>query len=139
MELDSPFAQNIYAQDIQEKLAYGFIKMSVLLFYRRVFNLPNFRLATNIMLGIMAAWTVAFFVAEIFECGVHPQVQWNYKSSEEKNSTCVDNSFLLLWFAITDVIGDIAILCMPIRPISSLQKSLKEKLGLIGIFMLGGL
>ena len=111
----------------------------MLFFYRRVFNIPSFKLATDVLIGFVVAWTLAFFLTEIFNCGVRPQVQWNYRSSEEKSSECVNNSFLLLWFAITDVIGDIIILAMPWRPIMGLQKSVKDRIGLLGIFMLGAL
>ena len=131
--------QNIYAQDIIEKLAYGSIKLSVLLFYRRIFCTPRFLKTNDIVIALTAMWTVSFFVVEIFICALHPAILWTYKNAQEKKAQCADSSMVLLWFAITDVLGDIVILSMPFRPIQILQKSKKEKLGIFAIFMLGAL
>lgn len=91
------------------------------------------------MISIMSLWTIAFFITSIFECGVHPSVLWSYTEAEDKARLCIDTSMLLLLFAITDVLGDIAILAMPLRPIYHLQKTKSERLGLAGIFLLGTL
>lgn len=133
------FSQSIYAQDIIEKLAYGFIKLSVLFFYRRVFCTPRFVRTTDVVIALTAAWTASFFVVSVFVCGVHPDIQWTYTSAHEKKTQCADSSMVLLWFAITDVLGDILILFLPSRPVRILQKSAKEKACILGIFMLGAL
>lgn len=91
------------------------------------------------MIGIIAAWTAAFFITSLFVCGVHPQIQWTYKDSSEKTEQCAKSPMILLLFAITDVMGDLAILALPFGPVKALQKSTREKIAVIGIFMLGGL
>lgn len=93
----------------------------------------------NAMLVAMALWTLSFFLISIFECGTNPSVLWTYSYAQEKSRVCIDTSLLLLMFAITDVVGDITILAMPLRPIYHLQKMRSERLGLAGIFLLGTL
>lgn len=89
------------------------------------------------MIVIIAAWSVAFFLAEVFQCRLDPEITW--KDRNQAPEHCSDNATKLLLFAITDVIGDIAVLVMPYRPISKLHMGKREKWGLAGIFALGGL
>jgi len=119
-----------------EKPAYGLIKLSVLLFYRRIFTTEAFRSRNNIVIILIALWALAFFLAEVFVCGSRPAILWRGKPSKGQ---CVNQAQLLLWFAITDIIGDIAVLTMPYGCIRRLQMDRRKKSGLIGIFMLGAL
>ena len=122
---------------IIEKPAYGFIKLSVLLFYRRIFvTSSTFRLINDIIIVLISCWALSFFVAEIFLCGTHLKALWDEDSSR---GHCASHSLLLLWFAITDVIGDIAVLAMPYPSIRKLQMTRRDKLGVSGILLLGTL
>ncbi|MCJ1246983.1 hypothetical protein MMC30_004194 [Trapelia coarctata] len=94
-------------------------KISILLFYPRIFSVPRFLLATTIVgcRPISAAWTPA--------------------STFETAPVCI-NSVSLFWFsAIFLLFTDIAILCLPLSMIWRLQLSAQQKLILSGIFMLG--
>jgi hypothetical protein len=121
---------------VLEKPAYGFIKLSVLLFYRRIFVTPTFRLINNIIIVLISLWALAFFFAKILVCGTNPQDQWD-KNCLTWHSA--DLSLMLLWFAITDVVGDIAVLAMPYPCIMKLQMSRRTKLSVSGVFLLGTL
>lgn len=81
-------------------------------------------------------WTLAFWLAEIFICGTHPKALWDGKPA---NVHCANQSYLLLWFAITDVLGDILILTMPYPCIRKLQMDRRRKIAISGVFMLGTL
>ncbi|KAK6193491.1 hypothetical protein LQW54_012407 [Pestalotiopsis sp. IQ-011] len=62
-----------------EKPAFGFIKLSILFFYRRIFGIwPNVRHLNTFLIGLVAAWTLAFLVADLLLCGVHPELNWAY-------------------------------------------------------------
>ncbi|KAI9718493.1 MAG: hypothetical protein M1828_006676 [Chrysothrix sp. TS-e1954] len=131
-------AKATWAVHIIEKLAYGLIKLSVLFFYRRAFPVSSFIRQTNILIILVVAWTVSFFLTEVFTCGIHPEVQWMdilWKSSHGYG--CANESFVLLWFAITDVISDILILSLPYPRIKKLRMSSREKWQLSFCFMLG--
>ena len=127
----------IYAVTIIEKFAYGCIKLSVCLFYRRIFSVSRrFLIFNNVVMALIFCWAFAFFLVEVFLCGLHPGVQWN---GDMTNQGCASQLLVLFWFAITDVLGDIVVLAMPYPFIVKLQMDTKEKLGISGVFLLGTL
>ena len=109
-----------------EKPTYGLIKLSILTFYQRIFTLQPFRYRSNIVILLVTLWSLAFF------CG--PE---NILKHALGKIHCVNSAQLLLWFAITDVVGDLVVLTMPYPCIRSLQMKRTKMLGLIGIFTLG--
>ena len=93
---------------------------------------------SNVMIVLVAAWTISFFFTEVFTCGVHPEVQWQAITWKSNHGyKCTNESFVLLWFAITDVISDIVILSMPYPRIKKLSMTTREKWQLSFVFMLG--
>lgn len=66
---------------------------------------------------------------EAFTCG----------ADSNHGHPCAPQEWLVLWFAITDVLGDMAVLTLPYPCIRALQMSRREKVGLSAIFMLGTL
>lgn len=95
-------------------VAYGCIKLSVLFFYRRLFvngTSRTFDYITKVAIGIIAAWTLAFFFAEIFFCGVHPERDWGPLIDLK---SCVDGFKYDDGFFISDLITDILVICLPI-------------------------
>lgn len=113
-----------------EKFTYSCIKLSVLFFYRRIFFIrKSFLIANNILIILIIIWGVIFLFTEAFSCG----------SDSSHGHPCAQQEWLALWFAITDVLGDIAVLTLPYPCIRKLQKSRRDKVGLIAIFSLGTL
>ena len=54
-------------------LEYGFIKLSVIFFYRRIFVTNRwsvFDIITKISTVIIVMWTTGFFLANVFGCGM---------------------------------------------------------------------
>ena len=43
-------------------LTFGIVKVSVVLFYKRIFNEAQFRLVANIMIVVVVGWTIAQFI-----------------------------------------------------------------------------
>ena len=93
--------------EVVEKPAYGLIKSSVLLFHRRIIRGLWFTRLHEVLIMVTVVWTIAILSANVFICGGHPQAQWSRLFASQK---CADINVLLLWFAITDVIGDLMIL-----------------------------
>ena len=112
-----------------EKFTYSFIKLSVLFFYRRIFIQRSFRIANSVLIVLITLWGLVFFLDEAII---------------EYDSAHVDHAprsgtWSLFWFAITDVLGDIAILTLPYPCIRQLQMSRRAKVGLTVVFLLGTL
>lgn len=64
------------------------------------------------LIGITAAWTVAFEFAAIFDCKTDFSANWG--SIAELKASCDDSFSELVAYSISDVIIDIFILILPI-------------------------
>jgi hypothetical protein len=108
--------------------------MSVLLLYIRIFSIRKFRVVSQIVLGVVVAWTVAFFFATLFQC--YPITAFVEPFYGKK---CIDT--IAFWYAggITDIVLDFIILILPIPMVLGLQLPLKQKLAVLLLFLLGSL
>ena len=100
--------------------------------------MESFRRINNIAIVVIGLWALTFFFVTIFECGIHPEVQWTSPKTVQ-DMTCVDVARLLLCFAVTDVVTDFFVLTLPIREVWRLQMSTRKKYALTFIFGLGAL
>ena len=110
-----------------------FIKMSILLLYRRIFPVKRFILATNIMGGFVFCW----FLLVIFELGfVCRPYAFNWDKSIH-GGTCGPQIKLWLSNGIIHVIIDIMILILPMPMVWKLKTQLSNKISLSIVFGLG--
>lgn len=96
-------------------LALGLIKLSILVFYFRIFAVTRTS-ATYVLLalftGLAAVWTTAFFFAELFQCGTDI---WALTSSTMDTVTyCGNTSNIDFALALTDFVTDVVIFIVPI-------------------------
>jgi hypothetical protein len=113
-------------------ISLGLVKASILVFYMNIFTVRPFRIASQVMLGIVISWTISFFLANLLQCiPVTPLIEPFYENN------CING--LPIWYgmAISDVIMDFMILIMPIPIVFHLQVPMKQRFGIIGIFLLG--
>jgi hypothetical protein len=124
---------------IIEKPGFGAIKLSLLYFYKRIFNIwPSFRRANNIMIVIIILWTISFAMADLLICGDKLYLSWAADQSIPKR-TCGDKGMLLLLFAVTSVITDLMVLLLPFAYVRRLQMPKQKKWAAMIIFLLGTL
>ena len=90
----------------------------------------------NIMIALITIWAVGFMLEQIFACGHHLEIFWTAGASRK---TCIDLTWSHLWFGITDVVGDIAVVAMPYHSIRKMRLRKREKAGVTAIFVLGTL
>ena len=119
-------------------LVYNFclptIKLSILLFYARIFPQRGFRIALWITAGYVAAWFIWNVIDGILLCNP-PAKAWNPKLPGH----CVNTIKAVLASAAINISADVIILCLPMYPLWHLQVSTLQKIGLTCIFLLGGL
>lgn len=106
--------------------AITLVRVALLIFYRRLFPLPNFLLANSIMLGICASWWISNFVATLLT------YKWSAASQ-----TSINYPAFLLSNAVINMVLDIATLCLPLAVIRTLHVSLRKKFMVGGIFGIG--
>ena len=101
--------------------AYGFIKLSIILFYRRIFVVSkNSKLswAFQGLVGLTVVWTLAFFFLFLFGCREKIYLHW--APLEEVNNQCGNPLTAESALVISDLIMDLMIFCLPlpiVRPV----------------------
>ena len=97
-------------------------KMSILFFYRRIFNQGTdkmFGRLTFVALVIIAIWGVGYFFSFLFICPGHPTAYWTTLLYEKEE--CVDTVTLHNAYGVSDVILDFIVILLPIPVVSDLQ------------------
>lgn len=137
---DSIANRPFYPFLLMEVPELALVKLSMLFFYRRVFNTggtPYINWATIVMLGIVSAWAVAYFFTFLFLCGGHPSNYWVSPVAEK--AYCVKTQEVHLSFSISDMILDIFVLLLAFPAILRLQMSIGRRIAVLGIFLLGAM
>ena len=118
-------------------LGLFFMKLSVLLLYRRVFvsTSTQYRVFSYMMYVLITAWCIVFFLATVFQCGAEPANFWI--SSYTTQYLCVNTGILQLALAVLDVVTDLLILMMPVSLVWNLISQGSQRLAIIAIFIPG--
>ncbi|KAI0146155.1 hypothetical protein GGR57DRAFT_506677 [Xylariaceae sp. FL1272] len=126
-----------WAMIVIEKVGFGAVKLSILFFYRRIFGVwVSFRRINNVLIVIVAAWTLAFLLSDILLCGAHPEYIWGYDQKFAKEH-CANRGADLLAFSVTSLATDLPILALPFFYISRLQMARQKKWASLFVFGLG--
>lgn len=116
-------------------LALGISKISILFFYLRVFPAKETRMKIHIVMGLSAAYTVAFFFATTFQC-VPVSMAWNQWDGLHKGK-CND-IHMQGWVAAAINIGlDTLVMILPLNNLAKLNMKLKQKLMVMSMFSVG--
>jgi hypothetical protein len=109
------------------------IKISILLFYLRIFPGRAFRIATYTILGFVALSSIIVIFLQIFQC---TPIAYNWDRSI-KGGKCLNVNALTYSHAGMTIFQDFAILLLPIPELLGLKMEIKKKLGVIFIFQIG--
>lgn len=109
------------------------IKISILLFYKRIFIIKPFEICVQIAIAILTAWGVSSCIAQLL-VGDPINSMWRSQGPKLRyNYPAYDRAY-----AIMSLIFDVLVLCFPLPVIRSLKMSTKRKITVSGIFWLGG-
>lgn len=110
-------------------------KMSLLAFYQRIFaSRKSIRLPIYVLSFVVSGWMVAVILVSIFSCT--PVAYWWDRTIP--NGHCVDNTAFLLGNSIPNICTDFFILILPMPYVWTLNQSLRRKIAVSGLFLLGG-
>ena len=120
------------------QLTYTFtcptVKISIVLFYQRVFATRRFYWVANGVITACVCWFIAIFFLDIFQC--HPvEYQWD----KSKDGHCLNDRTSFVSNSVFNVAIDFTIFFMPMPMIWKLHRSWKDKAALMAIFAVGGL
>lgn len=124
------------------ELAYGFsaplIKLSVLVFYLRVFPTQLVQRGSRILGALAVAWCVAIQITNLLSC--RPlYALWTPTLLVEGKAVCIDTPAYYLGNSVANAMLDIGILALPLRDLARLQMPIAKRAGLMLAFALGGL
>lgn len=111
-------------------LALGLVKLSILCLYGRLFSAGRYPVAIKVFLVLTSAWLVSFVFATFFQV-------WPLSCNWVNCTPTTNYTVMYVCLSVTDVLLDIAILCIPTSFIRTLHISKGQKISLVGIFGLG--
>ena len=126
----------MYTASLLAPLTYGCIKLSVLFLYRRLFIGTTFHYYSLTLCALLFTWTLAFFFAFAFSCGVHPEYWWLSPTTRAKCDYAAFRKYNLA-FAVSDVVTDLMVLLTPLPIVWKLKMSIGERVGVSVVFGLG--
>ncbi|KAI9756399.1 MAG: hypothetical protein M1815_003660 [Lichina confinis] len=110
------------------------VKISILFFYRRLFDTHRFRkLSSGVGIVVLAYW-LAFTFATIFQCTPVDRL-W----IRHLEGTCINTPVLFLAASVINIVTNILIVVLPLPIVWSLRVSRQQKLALTGLLLLGSL
>lgn len=127
-----------WANPILEAWAFGLIKLSLSLFYRRIFGVsPLFRRLNNITICILVAYTVAFSFGQLFLCGTNFYLIWVDLDQHSARERCAERGAFQFNFALFSVLTDLLVIGLPLVFVGTVQMSTRKKWASVVVFALG--
>ncbi|KAF2450094.1 hypothetical protein P171DRAFT_428181 [Karstenula rhodostoma CBS 690.94] len=109
------------------------VKVSLLLFYCRIFPVPKFRLQAAIIGALCAAWFIGSILVTILQClPIHKA--WD----KQIPGHCINLDGFMLGYELTNALLDIVLILLPVRMIHTLKLNRRQKILLTSMFLLGG-
>lgn len=109
------------------------VKVGILMFYWRVFHTKSFRVSALAVGGFSFAIFVTNLFTFVFQC-TPIESFWLGKTDD-----CITQVAFYLASAIINVVGDIAVLALPLPVVWRLHTSRSKKWSLSFLFLLGAL
>ncbi|GKT48189.1 uncharacterized protein ColSpa_08370 [Colletotrichum spaethianum] len=110
-------------------------KISILLFYLRIFPKRDIRISCWVLIGLNVAYIIVFELISIFQC-IPIEGAWRAWDGEFK-AKC-NNINIQGWAAaIANILLDLATLILPLRELYNLSLSTKKKVMVMMMFCVG--
>jgi hypothetical protein len=106
----------------------------MLFLYLRIFTGRVFRWECFITMGVVFAWTIGSIMSTIFQC---VPVAGFWDPVVTATAKCTNTDAFWYAYAIINIITDFAVLLLPLPEVKKLQLPWAQKLGVMGIFVLG--
>ena len=117
-------------------LTITFVKISILLLYRRIFTTAPFRKASVAVGAACLLWFIIEVFMDIFQC--HP-IKAAFDPALLSTDRCIDLQSFYSGITIANLCLDVVILYLPLHMVWKLKLPTKQKLTLSGIFLFGSL
>ncbi|KAF7587861.1 hypothetical protein BBP40_006630 [Aspergillus hancockii] len=137
---DASVAQKKFIQYMQSEYAIPplyaidvtLVKMSILVFYRRLFPTAPFQRINVGVIIFCIIWFVVAIIGDILYC-IPVRQFWDATA----HGSCFNFPIYFLAMELVDLLLDVVIIGLPMKTILGLQLSLRKRLALLGVFLLG--
>lgn len=123
------FAKLTFSSQFFYALVVGLVKLSITWNLKSIFDIPGFRITSYIVMGCSVAWTLQTMGVPVFLCR---PISQNWDSSQ--TGSCGNSTVAFTSVSVVDIITDILILILPLRPLSKLKMATGYKLAIGAIF-----
>jgi hypothetical protein len=129
--------QIFYFTELLYLAAIGLTKISILLFYLRIFPDWKMRRAIYAMIGLCGLYSVVFVTVTALQC-IPVSMAWK-KWDGEHHGKCLDLNADGWASASLNIILDLIVIVLPMKQLTALNMGWQRKLGVIVMFLGGGL
>jgi hypothetical protein len=126
------FLKNIYVGNILYTLSITAIKLSVLAFYWRLFEIKA-RIAIYVVTAAAITWCISILLCVIFNC-IPVKAAWDITV---QGAHCISIRAIYLGGSVPNVCLDLIIVLMPLPYVWRLHAPLAQRIVLAGMFALG--
>lgn len=116
--------------------ALPLVKISILLFYLRIFPQQWFRISCFVSMAACMAYAIAFLLVSVFQCWPINYAWLNW--DDEHTGRCNDINAQGWTSAALNVMLDVIVLGLPIPVIVKLQLNARKKILILAMFLVGG-
>ena len=114
------------------------VRVSILLLYRRIFDIRSFRIIATGLIIACIAWGISICAANTFQCRNIPDA-FKIEMVAAPDDRCIDITRMLYGMLGAGFALDLIIFVLPFQQIWGLQMERRQKCELIAILSLGGL
>lgn len=116
------------------KVVVALNKVTLVLFYKRIFVSQSFNIAAHLVMGIVVTYGIAGVVATIFQC-IPIAGSWD-KSIDAR---CINSDSFWIAYAVLNILTDVMVLALPVPSIMGLHIKRRDRVMLCLLFLMGGL
>ena len=133
VRVDSP-VQLQFAFQLLMVICYGFVKISIVCFYRRIFvpwKRTLFEITTTVVNVILFLWSLTFILIIIFDCEAHLFANWGSPAAQEAYCAAIGHTSEE-GLAGSDLILDVVLIILSIPSVSLIAKMFAQANSLSG-------
>jgi hypothetical protein len=130
-------AQIYYFDEALYLSSIALTKISILLFYLRIFPNPTFRKLVWVAIAYCIGYILSTILALVFQCKPL-NLAWTRWDNEHPGQ-CFNLNLLGWMTAALNIIGDVVVMCLPLHELSKLAMGTRKKAGIMLMFLGGGL
>lgn len=118
-------------------LDLGFMKLSLLFFYLKIFPKKSVKIVIWVTIGFTVVWAITFALVAALSCNPISYYWTNWDG--EHSGTCLNTNAIGWANAISSIAEDIWMLAIPLWQLRNLQLHFKKKVGVAIMFFTGTL